>query len=69
VKENAIRTGAKLGLYPSISNALGQCPPLCGIPVATDLITYIDIMYGVKNMPGKNGIIRHTGKHPHKANK
>jgi len=65
LKENATRTGAKLGLYPPISDALGQYPPLYGIPVAADLITYIDIMYKGK-IPGKNGIIRYTGKQPHK---
>lgn len=66
-KENATRTGAKLGLYPPISDALGQYPPLYGIPVAADLITYIDIMYGKDGIPGKNGIIRYTSNHPHKA--
>ena len=32
LKENATRTGAKLGLYPTINDALGQYPPLYGIP-------------------------------------
>jgi hypothetical protein len=69
LKENATRTGAKLGLYPAINDALGQYPPLYGMAVAADLITYIDIMYGVDGIPGKNGIIRYTDKHPHKARK
>ena len=66
IDENAQRTGAKLGLYPSIEDALGQYPPLYGIPSSADLITYIDIMYGVNNIPGKNGIIRYKDEHPHK---
>ena len=67
LKENAQRTGSKLGLYPSIEDALGQYPPLYGIPSAADLITYIDIMYGVNGIPGKNGIIRYGDDQPHKA--
>jgi len=50
-----------------VEDALGQYPPLYGIPGAADLITYIDIMYGVNNIPGKNGIIRYKDSHPHKA--
>lgn len=65
--ENSSRTGAKLGLYPAISDALGQYPPLYGMPISADLITYIDIMYGVNNIPGENGIIRYKDNHPHKA--
>jgi hypothetical protein len=65
--ENSQRTGSKLGLYPSIEDALGQYPPLYGTPKAADLITYIDIMYGINNIPGKNGIIRYKDEHPHKA--
>jgi len=65
--ENSARTGAKLGLYPPISDALGQYPPLYGIPIAADLITYIDMMYGIDNIPGENGIIRYKDTHPHKA--
>ena len=66
-QENAQRTGSKLGLYPSIEDALGQYPPLYGIPKSADLITYIDIMYGVNGVPGENGIIRYKDGHPHKA--
>lgn len=58
IKENAQRTGAKLGLYPPISDALGQYPPLYGMPSASDLITYIDIQYK-DGIPGKNGIIKY----------
>ena len=47
LKENATRTGAKLGLYPTVNDALGQYPPLYGIPTAADLITYIYI-YNVR---------------------
>ena len=55
--ENSQRTGAKLGLYAPIEDALGQYPPLYAIPKAADLITYIDIEFGKKGIPGKNGII------------
>lgn len=66
LNENASRTGAKLGLYPSISDALGQYPPLYGIPKAADLITYIDIMYGIEKFPSKKGIVKYKDEHPHK---
>lgn len=59
VNEDSTRTGAKLGLYPPIEDALGQYPPLYGIPSAADLITYIDIAFGKKGVPGKNGIIKY----------
>lgn len=55
--ENDQRTTSKLGLYPSVVDALGQYPPLYGTPTAADLITYIYIQYGDKGVPGKNGII------------
>lgn len=58
LNENSNRTGAKLGLYPSIEDALGQYPPLYAMPSAADLITYFDIMYGAQNPLGSNGIIR-----------
>lgn len=67
LNENSQRTGSKLGLYPPLEDALGQYPPLYGIPSAADLITYIDMMYGVKGVPGKNGIIRYKDGHQHKA--
>jgi|GEM_PF-3102867 len=69
LKENATRTGAKLGLYPTINDALGQYPPLYGIPTAADLITYIYIMYGDNGIPGKNGIIKYTDKRKLRKNK
>ncbi len=69
LEENSIRTGAKLGLYPPIEDALGQYPPLYGTARAADLITYLDIQYGVNNIPGKNGIIRFKDGHPHKPSK
>ena len=71
--ENAQRTGAKLGLYPSIEDALGQYPPLYAMPSAADLITYIWIEFGKKGIPGKDGIIwykdmdRKPHPHPQKA--
>jgi hypothetical protein len=58
--EDSGRTGAKLGLYPPITDALGQYPPLYAMPSCADLLTYIDIEFkGWKNIPGKNGIIRY----------
>lgn len=39
-------TGAKLGLYPDLADALGQYPPLYVTPRASDFITYFDIEYG-----------------------
>lgn len=71
----SFRTSAKLGLYPPLEDALGQYPPLYGMPKAADLITYIDIEYkGLKNIPGSKGIIwynkkRHQVPHPQKAPK
>lgn len=58
VNENAKRTGAKLGLYPDIEDLLGQYPPLYGMPTAADYVTYLDIKYGSKGPPGKNGIMQ-----------
>lgn len=66
LNENSSRTGAKLGLYPPISDALGQYPPLYGTPKAADLITYIDIMYGVNKFPSNDGIVKYKDHHPHK---
>ena len=59
LNENSQRTGAKLGLYPTISDALGQYPPLYAIPSSADLITYIDIEFGKKGIDSKNGIVRY----------
>lgn len=61
------RTGAKLGLYPSLDDAIGQFPPLYAAARVADFITYFDIMYGAKAALGKNGIIRYKDGHPHKA--
>jgi len=58
------RTGAKLGLYPPLEDALGQYPPLYGTPRAADLATYIDIMYKGREPDGKNGLIRYHDKDP-----
>lgn len=45
LRENDTRTGAKLGLYPSISDSLGQLPPLAITPKSADFITYYGIQY------------------------
>ena len=55
ISENDFRTGAKLGLYPDIVDALGQHPPLYGIPKAADLITYLSLVYGDKGPYTKDG--------------
>ena len=57
-------TGAKLGLYPPIDDALGQYPPLYGIPRASDLVTYIDIAYSGKGPTSKDGIVKYHDKDP-----
>lgn len=62
--ENDLRTGAKLGLYPAIVDALGQYTPLYGTPGCADLVTYMYIQYGSKGPPGKNGIIRYGNDDP-----
>jgi hypothetical protein len=64
----SFRTGAKLGLYAPIDDALGQYPPLYGTPRASDLITYIDIAYKGGEPTGKNGIIRYHDKDPRVSN-
>lgn len=48
LKEDDIRTGAKLGLYPSIYDSLGQYPPLYITPASADFITYFGIQYDKK---------------------
>jgi len=48
LQENNTRTGAKLGLYPSIYDQLGQYPPLYLTSSAADFVTYYDIKYGKK---------------------
>ena len=60
--ENGDRTGAKIGLYPSIMDILGQYPPLWGTPRAADMITYYHINYP-NGIPGENGILRYQD-HP-----
>lgn len=59
--ENDFRTGAKIGLYPDIADALGQYPPLYGAPKASDLQTYIYLHYGPKGVPDKSpGLIDYS---------
>lgn len=67
-----MRTGARLGLYPSISDSLGQYPPLYITPHCADFITYYDMQYGKKPLhflkPGSadpKDLARHD---PHKVN-
>jgi hypothetical protein len=62
--ENSSRTGAKIGLYPPITDILGQYPPLWGMPKAADLITYYNIHYP-NGAPGHDGIINYH-EHPHR---
>jgi hypothetical protein len=66
-----MRTGARLGLYPSIYDSFGQYPPLYVTPHAADFITYFDIEYGKKPLRfRKPGIVDpgDMGRHdPHKV--
>jgi hypothetical protein len=66
MSENDFRTGAKIGLYPDIYDALGQYPPLYGIPKAADLVTYIFAKYGKSGPPMKSpGLFDSTAKRSH----
>jgi len=56
IKET-FRTGAKIGLYAPIEDALGQYPPLYGTPKAADLMTYIYLAYGPKGVKSKDGLV------------
>lgn len=40
--------GCKLGLYPSLTDSLGQYPPLYMTPISADFIYYYDRQYGKK---------------------
>lgn len=63
------RTGAKIGLYPPIDDALGQYPPLYATARAADAITYIDIAYNGKEPTSKKkGIIHYHDKDPRVKN-
>lgn len=55
INENDFRTGAKIGLYPDIMDALGQYCPAYGMPKAADLITYLYLKYGDKGPYTKDG--------------
>lgn len=61
-------TGAKIGLYPPIDDALGQYPPLYATARSADVITYIDIAYGSKGPTSKDGIVRYHDKDPRVRN-
>jgi len=61
-------TGAKLGLYPPIEDALGQYPPLYATARAPDVITYIDIAYGKKGPTSKKGLVHYHDKDPRVSN-
>lgn len=54
---SAFRTGAKIGLYPPIMDALGQYPPQYGIPKAADLATYIYLNKSTRDMKSHDGLI------------
>ena len=59
IHESGNRTGAKIGLYPTISDILGQYPPLWGVVKAADMITYYDINYP-NGVPSNRGIINYA---------
>jgi|GEM_PF-3991613 len=57
LKEDDMR-GAKMGLYPSISDNIGQYPPLYMTPISADFITYYSFVYGKKPIKSRSpGII------------
>ncbi len=62
--QEGYRTGAKLGLYPPIDDALGQYPPLYATPRAADLITYYWIHYGSKGVDSSNGLVHYHDEDP-----
>jgi hypothetical protein len=53
LREDDMRTGAKIGLYPSLADSLGQYPPLYVAAAAADFITYYDMYYGKKGVRSK----------------
>lgn len=57
--EDAQRTGAKLGLYCDIDDAIGQYPPLYATPGAADFITYLYLKFGNKTLTDKQGFATH----------
>ena len=54
-------TQGKIGLYPTIDDAVGQYPPLYATARIPDVITYLDIAYK-DGLPGKGGFIKHTAR-------
>ncbi len=66
--EEGYNTGAKLGLYAPISDALGQYPPLYGISRASDLITYIYLHYGKDGLDSKDGFVYYHNEDPRVKN-
>lgn len=56
------RTGAKLGLYPDLDDAITQVPPLYASARAADFVTYFNIVYGKKGLKSKNGIVWYDDK-------
>ncbi len=57
-------TGAKLGLYPPIDDAIGQYPPLYATPRASDFITYFDIQYGKNGLDSSGGLVHYHDQDP-----
>lgn len=58
LNEDDIRTGAKMGLYPSLVDSLGAYPPLYITPHAADFITYFGLEYDKKPLKSlKPGLI------------
>jgi hypothetical protein len=65
INENASRTGAKLGLVPPLSDAIGQHPPLYAAPKSADFVTYFYIQHP-NGLPTNNGIVDMSGRHQDK---
>ena len=59
--------GSKIGLYPSISDNLGQYPPLYVTPISADFITYYSNAYGKKPLKfDKPGVVNHEDTYRNK---
>ncbi len=57
LNEDDVR-GSKIGLYPSISDNLGQYPPLYVTPISADFLTYYSNVYAKRPLEFKKpGIV------------